>query len=288
MERSDIAFYKQIEQNFIEFAESRHDIRAAFVIGSRARSDHPADEWSDMDIVFYTTNPNYYLQRQDWLDKIGDILCSFVFQTAGGDPERLNLFKDGHQVDFVIHSVDTLRDIVSAKVVPGNFYRGVLVIVDKDHLSNAIMPDHFQPPEVLSISEAAYLQVVNMFWFISLYIAKQLLRGELWVAKMRDYDAKGLLLQMIEWHEKVVFGSEYDTWHAGRFMNEWVDEDTQAALSKSFGRFNQVDSWNALLSTINLFQKLSAEVALKMQYSRPEALEIYISDWIKAKSERVN
>jgi hypothetical protein len=25
------------------------DIRAAFIIGSRARADHPADEWSDLD-----------------------------------------------------------------------------------------------------------------------------------------------------------------------------------------------------------------------------------------------
>lgn len=285
MERSDITFYQQIEQNFIAFAENRHDIRAAFVIGSRARLDHPADEWSDMDIVFYTTNPDYYLQRQDWLDEIGDILCSFVYQTAGGDPERLNLFQDGYQVDFVIHSVDTLRDMVTAKIVPDHFHRGVRVIIDKDHLSKDIMPDHFQPPEILSISEEAYLQVINMFWFISLYIAKQLLRGELWVAKMRDYDAKGLLLQMIEWHQKVVFGNTYDTWHAGRFMSEWVDEDTQLALSTSFGRFNQVDSWDALLSTINLFQKLSEEVALKMQYSRPEALETYVSNWIKTKSE---
>lgn len=287
MERTDILFYKEIEQKFIAFAETRNDIRAAFVIGSRARIDHPADQWSDMDIVFYTTNSNYYLQQQEWLKKIGDVVCSFVFQTTGADPERLNLFSDGRQVDFVIHSIETLRNIVAANTVPNNFHRGVRVIVDKDNISKNIMPAHFGPPEALPLSEAAYLQVVNMFWSVSLYISKQLLRGELWTAKMRDNDLKGLLLQMIEWYEKAVFGTGYDTWHAGRFMSEWVDKNTLEALSESFGRFDQVDSWCALQSTTNLFLKLSKEVALKMQYDYPVTLETYVSDWIKTKAKSV-
>lgn len=287
MERPDILFYEEIEQNFIEFAEIRDDILAAFIIGSRARIDHPADQWSDMDIVFYTTNPDYYLQRQEWLEKIGDVACSFVFQTAGGDPERLNLFPEGRQVDFVIHSAETLRNLVATNTVPGNFHRGVRVIVDKENVSRKIMPSHFGPPEGLPVSETAYLQVVNMFWFVSLYISKQLLRGELWTAKMRDYDLKGLLLQMIEWYEKALFGAEYDTWHAGRFMSEWIDKDTHIALSKSFGRYNVIDSWHALRSTADLFLKLSREVSQKMQYSHPIALETYVSDWLKTKTQSI-
>ena len=287
LDQTDIVFYRDVEQSFIAFAENREDIRAAFIIGSRARTDHHADQWSDMDIVLYTTKPSYYLQQQDWLDNIGAVLCSFVFQTAGGDPERLNLFQGGWQVDIVIHSVDILRNLAKTKTVPNNFFRGVRAIIDKDHLGKEIIPTQFQPPQTLSISETAYLQVTNMFWFSSLYIAKQLLRGELWVAKMREYDIKSYLLQMIEWHEKIVFGGEYDTWHAGRFICEWADEDIQVALSKSFGRYDQIDSWNALLTTVDLFQKLSEEISHKMQYPRPVALEMEVSDWIKSKTDIV-
>ena len=137
--------------------------------------------------------------------------------------------------------------MVSAKVVPNHFPRGVRVIIDKDHPSKDIMPDHFQPPEALPISAGAYLQVVNMFWFISLYIAKN------------------CPVENCGWLK------------CGTMMPK-----------DSFGKFNQVDSWDALLSTINLFQKLSEEVALKMQYSRPKELETYVSNWIKVKSESIN
>jgi len=221
MERADILFYKELEQKFTTFATAQEDIRAAFIIGSRARVDHPADEWSDMDIVFYTTKPDYYLRNQEWIEQLGDFLCSFVCQTAGGDSERLNLFKNGYQADFVIHSAEVLSYIASVKKIPDNFYRGVRVLIDKDHLSQNIFPEQFKPSMPFPISQEAYLKVTNTFWFATLYVAKQILRSELWVAKMRDYDLKGLLLQMIEWHEKTLLGSDYDTWHAGRFISEW-------------------------------------------------------------------
>ena len=44
-------YYENLEKNFVSWAQAKEDIRAAFMVGSRARSDHPADEWSDMDII---------------------------------------------------------------------------------------------------------------------------------------------------------------------------------------------------------------------------------------------
>lgn len=40
-----------MERKFISWAQTVEDIKAAFIVGSRARKDHPADEWSDMDIL---------------------------------------------------------------------------------------------------------------------------------------------------------------------------------------------------------------------------------------------
>lgn len=52
--------YEQMIERFVGRAQSERDIRAAIVIGSRARIDHPADEWSDLDIVILSTNPTRY------------------------------------------------------------------------------------------------------------------------------------------------------------------------------------------------------------------------------------
>lgn len=44
-------FYVAFENSFKNWALGVDDIRAAFIVGSRVRIDHPADAWSDMDIV---------------------------------------------------------------------------------------------------------------------------------------------------------------------------------------------------------------------------------------------
>ena len=116
-------FYENIERNFVSWAQSREDIRAAFIVGSRARKDHPADEWSNMDIIFYTSEQEYYLSNHEWINNFGDVCTSFSAETAGGDPECLTLFDGGWQVDFVIHTSDNINDMFKNKIVPKNFYR---------------------------------------------------------------------------------------------------------------------------------------------------------------------
>jgi hypothetical protein len=44
--------YEDLIGRFCKWAEIRSDIRAAILLGSGARIDHSADEWSDLDIVF--------------------------------------------------------------------------------------------------------------------------------------------------------------------------------------------------------------------------------------------
>ncbi|NLM09817.1 MAG: aminoglycoside 6-adenylyltransferase [Clostridiaceae bacterium] len=80
------SFYKSFERDFTLWAKATDDIRAAFIVGSRARIDHPADEWSDLDIVLYADNSNYYLNNIDWLRKLGNIWTTFTYQISGGKP----------------------------------------------------------------------------------------------------------------------------------------------------------------------------------------------------------
>lgn len=266
MPSSTAAFYTAFAQRFQAWAADQEDIRAAFIIGSRAREDHPADEWSDMDILFYTTCPQSYLQHEEWLDALGQVVSTFSTATAGGDPERLTLFEGGYQVDFVVAPLRDLQQLSAAGTVHGNFYRGVKVLLDKDGLAPAILPREQRKPAVTPLSQEGFAQVCHPFWFGTLYVAKQILRGELWVAKAWDPVLKGLLLQMLEWQARAVHGPDYDTWHAGRFIQEWADPDVWAQLQRCFGHLDAQDSWRALEETARLFQRLSHDVAGRQGY----------------------
>ena len=59
--------YEHLIDGFIRWATANDDIRATFIIGSRARSDHPADVWSDLDLLAIADAPERRWGTTDWL-----------------------------------------------------------------------------------------------------------------------------------------------------------------------------------------------------------------------------
>jgi len=275
-------FYRVMEEKFTAWAESCRDIRAAFIVGSRVRIDHPADEWSDMDILISSTDSAKHLNDLNWLQAFGPVWSTFLSYTAGGDPERLVIFEGGYQVDFVFPAYERFKQVIEENIVPDIFYRGVRIIIDKDHNCSRILPKSFEPRSTGSLNENMFQETVQKFWFTSIYAVKQLLRGDLWIYKTKEADTKWLLLQMIEWHTKALHGEQYDVWHAGRFLKEWADPRTYQELYGTFGHFTEMESWQALFAAMDLFRRLAVEVAKTQGYRYPIQTDENITNWILA------
>jgi hypothetical protein len=47
--------YDDLINRYTAWAEASDDVRAALILGSRTHIDHPADEWSDLDILTFIT-----------------------------------------------------------------------------------------------------------------------------------------------------------------------------------------------------------------------------------------
>jgi len=193
MSRTEVAA-RQFEERLAAWAKTRPDIRAAIVVGSRARADHPADEWSDLDIVIIARDPERCLARTDWLQDIGNPWLTFLEPTAtGGEMERRVLFEGGFDVDFAVIpnskvkraarflpalkrlpilfrllpkrvAQQMMQDVAAAAHV---FARGARVIVDKDGLAGKL-------PLILSESrpyrpppQPEFLEVVNDFCWVA-------------------------------------------------------------------------------------------------------------------------
>jgi aminoglycoside 6-adenylyltransferase len=266
--------YEQLIERFIKWAQTEKDIRAAIVIGSRARVDHPADEWSDLDIVIITTDPERYWSTTSWIEKIGNPWLTFVEPTPDGrGMERRVLFEGGLDVDFNPMSVDLVGQMVETEVpsdVADTLRRGMRVLLDKDGLSmqlgaSATDPQPPQPP-----TQHEFLEVVNDFWYHAVWTAKHLRRGELWWAKSGcDSYLKWLLLRMMEWHARATKGQNYDTWLRGRFLEEWADPRALEGLPEAFAHYDEDDIWRALFVTMDLFRWLSVEAAEHLGHSYP-------------------
>lgn len=270
--------YETLEHSITAWARAQVPVRALAVVGSRARRQRPADRWSDLDLMLFTTAPEAYVQDAAWLETFGVSRLRVLNRTALGDPEWMVLYAGGLKVDFFLApAVAPLPDLLFGSRYGMVCRRAVRVLFDKDGAT----PERPSPPPAPPWSppdEVAFSAVVQRFWLDAYRVATMVQRGELWRAKtLVDGQMKQALLQMLEWQAKAVHGAAYDTWHEGRFLHEWADAAAVARLPRTFAAYTAVDLQRALRETADLFTKLVGETAGEWgyEYSAPSILTMF-------------
>ncbi len=280
------AAYEQLIERLIQWAQTEDNIRAIIVIGSRARLDHPADAWSDLDLLMFANDPEPYWETTDWLPHIGTPWLTFLEPTPDGRGfERRVLFERGLDVDFVPSPVAELYEMLEHGFPPDiadMIHRGVRFLVDKDSFAERLQNIKIVPPAYIPPTEPKFLNLVNDFWYHTVWTSKHLRRGELWWAKSCcDSYLKNLLRQMLEWHTHASQGKEVDTWMRGRFLEEWADARAVEALPAAFAHYDEEDIWRALFVTMKLFRWLVLETADLLEYSYPSLGEARATEFVQ-------
>lgn len=246
------------------WAAGREDIRGAVLVGSRARSDHPADEYSDLDVILVARDAAALIDDPSWAAELGEVGISFVEQTpVAGVRERRVLYTDGTDVDFVVVDLGQAQAVAEAG---GNevFSRGARVLVDKDGL---IAPLLDVPPHTANSPPSAhdYREAIADFWYHALWTARKLARGEVFTAKSCcDSAMKWILLRVLTWH-----AGDSDTWHEGRFLEEWADSRALAELRQAYATYDGADVERALFATMDLFSWVARETGDRLGYGYP-------------------
>lgn len=247
----------ELVSRIVGWASSRDDVRSAILIGSRARSQQPADEWSDTDIILLATDPAGLVDDATWPGDLGDVGITFVEQTpVRGVRERRVLFIDGRDVDFAIMPAAATAELATmgAHVLA----RGFRVLVDKDGLLDGLpagAPENRQPSSGHAFSEA-----VSDFWYHALWTARKLARGEIFTAKACcDGHMKWILIRVLGWH-----AGEVDTWHDGRFLEQWADGRALSELRGAYAAYDGADVERALFATMDLFAWVARETGERL------------------------
>jgi aminoglycoside 6-adenylyltransferase len=271
-----------LEQRIKTWADTRPEIRLVLVVGSRARKSPPADKWADLDLHLFCTDSEQLTRDMGWLESIGEVWLCLRTQLDERIPQRLVLFEGGKKVDLAFFPLQFARDFVAVGQLDETHDRGYYPLLDKDGLA-AKLPHPLRQPHRREIPpEDEFLQVINTFFYGAVYVAKQIRRGNLWVAKFRGWTMKQQLLCMMEWYALALHGHEYDTFYDGHFLFEWSDPQTWDELQKTFGGFNASECWRALFGTMELFQRLSTIVAFTWGYPYPAALDKRITAYVKS------
>lgn len=264
--------YELLIARIEDWARTTADVRLLLIVGSRARTIQPHDQWSDLDVVAAVGDPASYIEDALWIERFGHPLLTVIESTAvGGHLERRVLFEQGLDVDFSIVPTDAFRTTWTPEVA-AVFQRGVRILVDKDNLAKGLVsePQPVQPPPLPSRRDV--IELVNAFYYQYMWTAKKLCRGELWSAKMScDGGMKWQLLRMIEWHAAAIGQGGRDTWHSGRFLDRWAEKGVVQDVRESFATYDSTSLWRALFQTANLFKRLAVETARALGIALPDS-----------------
>lgn len=276
--------YARLEERARAWATDADDVRAAIVLGSRTRDDHPADEFADLDIVVVVADGTRPWAEPVWLASIGEVWISFVEGTADGSaPELRVLFAGGFDVDFAFMTVERVIGLVEddGGAAATAFGRGQRVLVDKDGLAERMVAAASRPTEEApstSADPSAFDEVCSDFWYHAVWTAKHLRRGELWWAKgCCDGLLKERLRRVLEWQ---ALAEGRDPWFRGRFLDEWADPDIVAGLHKAFARYDENEVWEALFLTMDLFADAARRTADELDLAYDETAEAHARELV--------
>ncbi|MFX1237027.1 MAG: aminoglycoside 6-adenylyltransferase [Promethearchaeota archaeon] len=291
--------YKDLEERFILWANQNEDIRGAIVIGSRRGVDPPADEWADLDIVIYTTNPESLTENSEWLTNFGEPVLSYIYQIPGFSKEHLVLYKNGLEVDFCILLYDKKEFIRLLDHHPefvdwvDFFGFGWRIILDKDGVLDQIFtliakrenskPAYIYDAKLVYMgpsipSENEFLQRMTELLHHFYIVAKRIRRGEIWMAKIdfAGFEVYGLY-EFIMWYTFAFKGLRGDleedllrNIYRKRFFEKWVDQRILNDLKNIHSNYDEEEVWQELLKIMELFDWIAKEIAEKMGYSFPD------------------
>ena len=285
--------YQTIIENFTRWGESSARLHAAIILGSQAREERPADGYSDLDVSMIVDDPSWFLSSDEWLNSIGKLRISFAEDTLNGLKERRVLFDGALDVDFVLIPKSFFNQVYAGAEnedpaiftnpeVRAIFSRGYRILIDKIGLQSYLSKKKPEKPIAVLPSEHEYINIVNDFWYHSVWTVKKLKRGELWTAKMcLDSYMKGKLLKIIEFHTRALHGANCDTWHNGRFIEEWAEDWIIKKLPLCFSRYNRDEIKSAILSTMDLFRITAVEAGKKLNLKYPVEADEYATAWVK-------
>lgn len=269
-----------------QWGKKQDDIRAVILLGSRAREDHPADEWSDWDVLVICVDPEPYLMSSTWLDAIAPVWLTFLEPTAVGNlTERRVLFEGGTDADFTFIS-GTLAHHLARDGFPEDIKdvvrRGMRVLVDKEQFAAPLLDIGDDPEQGWNApSEEKFHALIQDFLYHGVWVTKKLRRGEMWTSKWcLDGYMKHQLLTMIQWHTRATQGWRRNLWHQGRFLEEWADERALEGLRTAFAHYDPEEIVPALKQTLYLFHWLTEETARAWQYRFPPKAYKDVIGWI--------
>jgi aminoglycoside 6-adenylyltransferase len=281
-------------KSLIEWANQRVSIRAMLLTSTRAVPNAPVDMLSDYDVILVVEDIHPFHEDRRWLEDFGDVLVAY-WDPIYPDPDfgtdkfgNVTQYIDGLKIDFMLCTVEWLKQVVQAPALPTELDAGYRILLDKDRLTEGIKEPTYTGYIPVRPTNEMYQTAVNDFFSDPPYVAKCLLRGELLPLKWcLDYDMKHVYLrQMLEWKVGLDHDWSVSVGSLGKGLKKRLPAEIWSKLEKTYAGTDVVDNWDALFRTMELYRQVAMEVGAGLGYVYPLELDERVTEYVKKMRQR--
>ena len=269
----------KIMRRLIEWGEGQPLVRAMLLTSSRAIPNGTSDILSDYDVILVLTDVHPFVEDRTWLEAFGRVLALYVdpLEPYHGCLKSGNVtqYESGLKIDFSLWPAEIIQRIAADPSMPAEFDAGYLVLLDKDHLTDGLMPPTYKANIPTPPTEAQYQTHIENFFLDACYVAKFLWRDDLIAARhiLEAFMLQENLRPMLEWHIEINHGWSVKPGLYGQRMKRWLRADLWAELEGTYVGAGLEENWEALFRTIALMRKAALEVGERLGYAYPHELE---------------
>ncbi|MBV7529868.1 AadS family aminoglycoside 6-adenylyltransferase [Chitinophaga sp. sic0106] len=277
------------------WAAANTEIRAMLLTSSLVNPYAPVDEFSDLDIELIFTDLPKYISDNSWLQLFGSINATVeegeeAFE--GRHAMKMVLYADHVKIDFKLYSVQHFLEDAAEPQLPEDWDIGYRVILDKDGITNQLLPPSYAPAIIQPPSAAKFAQVINDAWWDMTYVAKCLTRHDIFYAKFMSEDMMrtNYLVPLIEWYIGSQHNWQVSTNKHGRLFPQYLTPECWSAIQATFSGAEIEDNWRALFAYTDVVHQLGTELGERLNFVYPYETErkvrIYLSEVYTKKALR--
>jgi aminoglycoside 6-adenylyltransferase len=279
----------QVISRLIKWAMGRDPIRAMLLTSTRAIPNGAVDRFSDYDIILVVENIHPFYEDRNWLADFGEVLVVY-WDPIHPDPDHgiekvanVTQYADGLKIDFTLWPVDLMRNIVHAPGLQAELDAGYRILLDKDKLTAGLKLPTYTAYVPTRPTEEMYQTAVNDFFSDAPYVAKCILRNELFPIKWcLDYDMKHVYLRpMLEWYVGILNGWSVPVGSLGKGLKKQLPPELWSELEGCYAGADVSENWQGLFRTMSLFRQVAIQVAEGLGYEYPLDLDRRVTTYVQ-------
>ena len=264
--------------SLLAFAESHDEIRAAVMNGSRANPNAPRDRWQDYDINIAEQTPDYFHEHPEVLLTFGEHIImqhTHGFETPTGWQDATEeeyqqyraagtlpgihhyhfmiIYGDGVRVDFSFVPADRAAETYTDSMT--------IPLVDKDGLIPLLPPASDAGYLVQKPTPARFAEVRNELFWLTTYVAKGLLRGEIVYAQSLMGLLREQLVELLSWSIGERTGWNVNPGFRGKWLQQFLTPDEWQQLLATYASADIGAQWCALFAATKLARRVGVPLA---------------------------